>query len=108
MIKFTTCAALAASAFCLSVGAFAATAQPATGNQPYVAVNMSQTSTLQRGAVQAAAATNAPASGMESASSAIASSGPALTRAQVHQQTLAAAHARHGFANASGLQNANF
>ncbi|ODU39799.1 MAG: hypothetical protein ABT03_02690 [Comamonas sp. SCN 67-35] len=110
MNKFTTLTAAGASALLLSLsaGAFAATAQPDAGNQPFASIDMSQSGTLQRSAVEAAAIRNAPAAGIHNASALHASDSPALSRAQVKQQTLAASQVRHGFAGASGLQNANF
>jgi len=63
MNKFTTLTAAGASALLLSLsaGAFAATAQPDAGNQPFASIDMSQSGTLQRSAVEAAAIRNAPA-----------------------------------------------
>lgn len=106
MIKFNTLAAAVASALLLSTGAFAVGTQPAEGEQPYASSNTTQTSTLQRAAVEANAAQNAPADGTQNAKSAVAPKGQALTRAQVKQQTQAAEQAKQGFADASGTQNA--
>lgn len=105
MIKLNTLTAVAASALLLSFGAYAASSQPADGNQPYANTTATTNSKVQRSAVKAEAIKNAPADGIQNAKSAAAPNGKALTRAQVKQQTQAAEQANHGFADQTGDKN---
>ncbi|MCZ2104665.1 MAG: hypothetical protein LC137_09815 [Burkholderiales bacterium] len=92
---------LVAAALALSGAAFAATAQPAAGEAPYVDTAAVLPSTLTRSEVQAQAVAHRPLSGMMNAS--IAQTPSTLTRAEVRQATVNAI--ANGFHVQSGEQS---
>ncbi len=101
MTRFNMLSIVAAAALMVSGGAFAASGQPASGQQPDGIPAASQASTQSRQAVEAAAAKQAPADGVQNAQGA-APSGKALTRNQVRAQTKAAEQGARGFPDQSG------
>lgn len=101
MNKFLASSTAMAAALLLGAGAFAASAQPDTGQEPFVDGAPAGASTQTRSAVEAQAAQTPPADGDFSAKGQAASKGK-LTREQVRQQTRAAEKAAHGFPDKSG------
>lgn len=101
MNKFLASSATLAAALLFAGGALAASAQPQSGQEPFVDGAPADASTQTRSAVEAQAARTPPADGDFNAQGKAAPKST-LTREQVREQTQQAEKAAHGFPDKSG------